>query len=87
MQAKFHMETQDPVLREASSVHTFISFPISDVLTRKRILVGNRSQVKLLGKQTTKYITIGARASQRGAAQQKVGWFWGVRSPGELAGR
>lgn len=56
LEAKFPMETQGPLLREASSVHTFISFPISEVLTGLRILGGNRSRVKLLGKQATKYI-------------------------------
>lgn len=50
------METQGSLLKEASSVHTFIPFPISELLTGIRILGGNRSLAKLLGKQATKYI-------------------------------
>lgn len=45
LEPEFHMETEGPLLREASSVHTFISFPISEVLTGIRILGGNRPQV------------------------------------------
>lgn len=56
LEAKFHMETQGPCVGEASTVHAVITFPILDVLTRLRILGGNRSQVELLGKQATKYI-------------------------------
>lgn len=62
-----HGNTELCVERGLYSVHTFISFPISDVLTGKRILVGNRSQEKLLGKQVTKYI--------RSQYFPEVGWF------------
>lgn len=57
LEPEFHIETQGPLLREASSVHTFISFPISEeILTGIRILGGNRSRIKLLGKQAAKYV-------------------------------
>jgi hypothetical protein len=51
-----HAEIRGSSVERVSSVYTFISFLVSGILTRIRLLGGDRSQVKVLEKQAIIYI-------------------------------